>query len=169
MGGTQHEKPVLAASASESVRALEASVESNPSDPEATRALAQAYLDVRQPGMAIVLVETARPEVKVRPWVQHAYARALVDAGRSDEALAIEEHVVATCSPVVDVGSSAERQMSLSAAAAGCDPVLLASATRRADILRELVSLGVKDAEAHPEASLVAYQNATREARVMVE
>jgi hypothetical protein len=40
---------------------------------------------------------------------------------------------------------------------------------RRADILRELVSLGVEDAEAHPEASLVAYQNATREARVAVE
>jgi hypothetical protein len=168
MGGTQHEKPVLAATTSETVRALEVGAEMHPTDPEATRALAQAYLDARQPGMAVVLVEAARPEVRDRPRVEHVYARALVDAGRSDEALAVEERVVAACRPVVDGGSASERQMSLSAAAAGCDPVLLASATRRADILRELVSLGVKDAEAHPEASLVAYQNATREARVMV-
>jgi hypothetical protein len=40
---------------------------------------------------------------------------------------------------------------------------------RRADILRQLVSLGVEDAEAHPEEALLAYQNATREARVMVQ
>ena len=43
------------------------------------------------------------------------------------------------------------------------------TATRRADILRELVSLGVEDAQAHPEMSLVAYQNATREARIAVQ
>jgi hypothetical protein len=40
---------------------------------------------------------------------------------------------------------------------------------RRTDILHELVALGVEDAQAHPEMSLVAYQNATREARVMVQ
>jgi hypothetical protein len=51
----------------------------------------------------------------------------------------------------------------------GCDSFLLASAMRRTDILRALVSLGVEDAEAHPEAMLIAYQNATREARVMVQ
>jgi hypothetical protein len=51
----------------------------------------------------------------------------------------------------------------------GCDPVLLASAMRRADILRELVSMGVQDAQAHPEMSALAYQNATREARVVVQ
>jgi hypothetical protein len=33
--------------------------------------------------------------------------------------------------------------------------------------LRELVQLGVEDALAHPEASAIAYQNATREARLV--
>ena len=47
--------------------------------------------------------------------------------------------------------------------------MILASATRRVGILRELVSRGVEDAQAHPEETLVAYQNATREARVMVQ
>lgn len=164
LGGTQREKPVLAATESESIRSLEANAELHPADAEATRLLVQAYLDARQPGLAIVLVDSQGARVKDSVRVQHAYARALVDAGRSDEALAVERRVVETCSPLAEDGSEAR-----SAAAAGCDPLLLASAMRRADILRELVALGVEDAEAHPEASLVAYQNATREARVMIE
>ena len=47
--------------------------------------------------------------------------------------------------------------------------MLLASAMRRTDILRELVALGVEDAQAAPEMSYVAYQNATREARVAMQ
>jgi hypothetical protein len=159
LGGTQHERPVLARSATETVRSLEAEAELHPADPTATTRLAQAYLDARQPGVAIVLLESAPPHVKENPRVEHAYARALVDAGRSEEALAVERRVVDACSSLAQDG----------AAPPGCDPVLLASAMRRADILRELVSLGVEDAEAQPEASLVAYQNATREARVAVQ
>jgi hypothetical protein len=159
LGGTQHERPVLARSATETVRLLEAEVELHPADPMATTRLAQAYLDARQPGVAIVLVESSPVRVRENPRVEHAYARALVDAGRSDEALAVEQRVVDGCSSL-----ALERE-----APAGCDPVLLASAMRRADILRALVSLGVEDAEAQPEASLVAYQNATREARVAVQ
>jgi hypothetical protein len=160
LGGTQHERPVLPASASEAVRVLEETAEAHPGDPSATTRLAQAYLDARQPGMAIVLVESASKRVKESPQVEHAYARALVDAGRSEEALAVERRVVDACSVLADDGTLAK---------AGCDPVLLASAMRRADILRELVSLGIEDAEAQPEASLVAYQNATREARVALQ
>ncbi len=169
LGRTQHERPVLAVTASQTVRALEASAHLRPADPEATRRLAQAYLDTRQPGIAIVLVENAAPGVRESPRVRHAYARALVDAGRSDEALAVEVRVVDACSALAEDGSQDGHQRALRAAAGGCDPVLLASAMRRADILRELVSLGVEDAVAHPEASLVAYRNATREARVRVE
>jgi hypothetical protein len=159
MSGTQRERPVLAATASESLRALEAEVAAHPADVDPTRALAQAYLDARQPGLAVVLVEGARPAVHDDVRVQHVYARALVDEGRNEEALSVEKRVVASCRPLAEGG----------AALPGCDPVLLASAMRRTDILRELVSLGVEDAQAHPEMSLVAYQNATREARVMVQ
>jgi hypothetical protein len=40
---------------------------------------------------------------------------------------------------------------------------------RRTGILRELVAIGVEDSQARPAESLVAYQNATREAHVVVE
>jgi hypothetical protein len=159
MSGTQREKPVLAATEPEAVRTLEVAAAAHPGNAEATRALAQAYLDARQPGLAVVLVEGAAPTVRDDVRVQHVYARALVDAGRNEEALAVEKGVVAACRPLAE-GASARP---------GCDPTLLASAMRRTDILSELVSLGVNDAQANPEISLVAYQNATREARVMVQ
>jgi hypothetical protein len=159
MSGTQREKPVLAEAAPAAVRVLEFNAAVRPDDAESTRALAQAYLDARQPGLAIVLVEGSRRTVHDDVRIQHVYARALVDGGRNEEALAVETGVVATCHPIAE-GAPAP---------AGCDSVLLASAMRRTDILRELVALGVEDAQAHPEMSLVAYQNATREARVMVQ
>ena len=160
MSGTQREKPVLAATAPDAaVRVLEFNAAAHPDSVESTRALAQAYLDARQPGLAVVLVEGSKRTVHDDVRVRHVYARALVDEGRNEEALAVEQGVVLTCHLIAE-GAPAP---------AGCDAVLLASSMRRTDILRELVSLGVEDAQAHPEMSLVAYQNATREARVVVQ
>ena len=51
----------------------------------------------------------------------------------------------------------------------GATASLLASAVRRVGILRELATLGVSDVRAHPEASLIAYQNATREVRATIQ
>jgi hypothetical protein len=159
MSGTQREKPLLAATEPEAVRALEARVVGNPNDPEANRALEQAYLDAREPGLAVVLFESANATVRDDVRVQHVYARALIDEGRNDDALRVERQVLTTCRPVAEGGQ----------APTGCDAVLFASAARRTNILAELVAQGVQDAQAHPEASFAAYQNATREARVMVQ
>jgi hypothetical protein len=157
--GTQREKPILTGLAPESVRTLEALAAGHPGDVDATRALAQAYADQRQPGLAVVLCERAPAGMWADMRLRHLCARALVDEGRNEEALAIESDVVSTCRPLME-GAHAP---------AGCDLVVLASAMRRAEILRELVTLGVEDTQAHPEASLVAYQNATREARVILQ
>jgi len=159
MSGVQRERPVLGGVVPRSLRALEAGAAARPDDTAATRALAQAYVDVGQPGLAIAVVQAAPARVRAESSVMHVYARALFDEGESDRALAVEREVVAACRPLTEGG----------AAAAGCDPVLLASALRRVDIFRELVVLGVRDAQSHPEAALVAYQNATREARVVFE
>jgi hypothetical protein len=158
MAGPQREKALLATLALEPIRALEAKAASGPDDAEAARALAQAYVDARQPGLAVALVAVAPPAVRGDLRVRHVYARALMDQGRSEEALATEAGVLAACRPLVEGRSIA-----------GCDALLLASALRRTDVLRALVSLGVEDAQAHPEETLLAYQNATREARVMVQ
>ncbi|MBV9949938.1 MAG: hypothetical protein JOZ69_24055 [Myxococcales bacterium] len=157
MSSTGEERPVLL-TGSGRIAGLEASVALRPDDPGATLALVQGYLDARQPGLAIALFDGALRAVRGDVRVQHAYARALIEAGRNDQALEAEDRVLDACHPLEEGR----------AAAPGCDRSLFASAVRRSGILRELVALGVQDAAAHPEAARIAYRNATREARVAI-
>lgn len=136
----------------EKVRALESTrAAASPTEPGPLVALTQAYLDARAPGMAVQALEAAPLATRRAPAVEHAYARALLDQGRSSDALAAEKRVLTACATAVELD------------APPCSSWLVASATRRADILEELVRLGVEDAHAHPEASQVAYYRATRQ------
>jgi hypothetical protein len=179
--GTQRERPLLgglSGDVEDVVRAREADAAARPDDPQALRALAQVYLDAQQSGLAVAALEAAPAPLRADPRTQHLYARALLDQGRNDDALAVEARVVATCMPGVTAvardtpgvrevrdGSDHESDRA-SDHAIGCDALLLVQALRREAILRELVALGVEDTRAHPEESFIAYQNATREARV---
>jgi hypothetical protein len=155
-GTTQREKPVVGnAIHTGRVGALETNVAANPNDPVALRELGQAYLDIRQPGMAVGSIERAAPAVRGEPTVEHLYARALLDQGRSADALAAEQRVLARCAdPSIEAPT--------------CSAYLIASATRRAEIIEQLVQLGIEDANAHPEASSLAYHNATRQVSLSV-
>jgi len=149
-GSTQREKRVVGDSHTDRVALLEEQVAATPNDVVRVRELAQAYLDARAPGMALASIEHAAPAVRAEPTVEHLYARALLDQGRSADALAAERRVLARCAdPSSEVPA--------------CSTYLIASATRRAEILEQLVTLGVEDANAHPEASSLAYHNATRQ------
>ena len=153
-GSTQREKRVVGDSQSDRVALLEEQVAASPNDVARVRELAQAYLDARAPGMALASIEHAPAAVRAEPTVDHLYARALLDQGRSADALAAERRVLARC---------AESDTTAPSEAPACSTYLIASATRRAEILEQLVTLGVEDANAHPEASSLAYHNATRQ------
>lgn len=149
-GSTQREKRVVGDSHTDRVALLEEQVAATPNDVARVRELAQAYLDARAPGMALASIEHAPAAIRVEPTVEHLYARALLDQGRSADALAAERRVLSRCAdPSSEVPA--------------CSSYLIASATRRAEILEQLVTLGVEDANAHPEASSLAYHNATRQ------
>ena len=152
-GSTQREKRVVGETQTDRVALLEEQVAVAPNDSVKVRELAQAYLDARAPGMALASIERAPAAVRTEPTVDHLYARALLDQGRSADALAAERRVLAKCA---DPSSDAAR-------VPACSTYLIASATRRAEILEQLVTLGVEDANAHPEASSLAYHNATRQ------
>ncbi len=145
--GTQREKAVLADGHEAGVRSLEAAYAAHP-DTISLRELAQGYLDAAAPGLALNAIESAPTGLRGDAHIEHTYARALLDSGRASDALAAEQRVLAECDKV------------------GCDTWLLASATRRADILKELEKLGVDDAQAHPETASIAYHAATRQARL---
>jgi hypothetical protein len=157
--GSLHEHAVLTplgdatgAGRAAEIRALEAQVAAAPGDDCSVRALAQAYLDAQAPGMALAVLSRAPLDVRTLAKVEHLQARALIDEGRAGDALAVEHEVLKTCTIADGV----------------CDSWLVASARRRADILEELAAVGVEDARAEPEASAVAYHNATRDVRIAV-
>lgn len=155
-GTTQREKPVVGDSSQHGrIGALETRAAANPQDSKALRELAQAYLDVRQPGMAIGTIERALPAVRQDPTVDHLYARALLEQGRSGDALAAERRVLATCA-----APSGEVPV--------CSMYLIASATRRAEIIEQLVELGIEDTNAQPEASRLAYYSAARQVSLSI-
>ncbi|MDB4938526.1 MAG: hypothetical protein JWP87_5498 [Labilithrix sp.] len=154
-GSTQREKRVVGDSHTDRVALLEEQVAASPNDVARVRELAQAYLDARAPGMALASIEHAPIAVRTEPTVEHLYARALLDQGRSADALAAERRVLMACSNPPIPPPESEGPI--------CSSYLIASATRRAEILEQLVTLGVEDANAHPEASSLAYHNATRQ------
>src|ERR1700733_6148723 len=84
--GTQREKPVLAAVPSADLPRLEADVAARPPDPLALRGRAQAP--------ARSLTGHGPSAVRQEPRVDHTYARALLDQGRAEEALATERRVL---------------------------------------------------------------------------
>ena len=93
-GSTQREKRVVGDSHTDRVALLEEQVAATPTDVARVRELAQAYLDARAPGMALASIEHAPAAIRVEPTVEHLYARALLDQGRSADALAAERRVL---------------------------------------------------------------------------
>ncbi len=149
-GSTQREKRVVGDAHTDKVAAFEDQAAASPADPVRVKELAQSYLDAHQPGMALLTIERAPEAVRKDASVEHLYARSLLDQGRSADALAAERRVLSYCAdPTLEVPA--------------CSTYLIASATRRAEILEQLVNLGIEDANAHPEASSLAYHNATRQ------
>ena len=159
LGGLPGREHPVVRGAGEQVERLEAAVAAHPMDAASRINLARAYLDASSPGLAwSTLVDTPEAE-RQEPAVQHMAARVLIEQGKAREALGLERSVLLACGQDVSDGR---------AHAQGCDFWLVASAARRASILQELVKQGVEDAIAQPEASLVAYHEATHEARLAV-
>lgn len=148
--GTQREHRVVYDPRQDHLQALEIAYAESDHDPKKLVDLAQEYLDSASPGLAIGVIEAAPQNVRELPVIEHVYARALLDQGRAQDALAMEKKVLDQCANQT------------------CEGWLVASATRRTEILTELVQLGIDDAQAHPEASLIAYHNATRQASLAV-
>jgi len=151
------ERPVFAAGESgQRVERLEAQVAAHADDLGSRTELAHAYLDAGSPGLAWRALSETPESQRHAPLVEHMAARVLIEQGKANEALALERSVLSTCGD--DPSNTAP----------GCDFWVIVSATRRAAILQELVHQGVEDAIAQPEASLVAYHNATHEAHLSV-
>jgi hypothetical protein len=149
LGTTQHERRFIGHDADRSrIAALEHASAIAPSTPAALLALADGYLDARQPGMAVAAIERAARALRATPEVEHAYARALFADGRGTDALRAERRVVVAC-----------RERGNGEA---CTESLQAQSVRRIAMLEKLEAFGIEDAPQHPRATHLAYVAATR-------
>lgn len=113
-------------------------------------ALASAYLDRNQPGLATAVLEKAPREVRDRPEIAHLYARALFHRGRAREALAIARDASETCADT-----------------AACAPWILAKTTRQVAFLEQVVAAGIDDPEGNADALKAAYDRSTHAVRLV--
>jgi hypothetical protein len=105
-------------------------------------ALAAAYLDRGQPGLASAVIERAPRLIREDARIADLHARALFHRGRTREALAAVQDVLATCK----------------ADASRCRPWQVAKASGQAAFLEELVRAGVEDPMDNPQAVRAAYE-----------
>jgi len=119
-------------------------------------ALASAYLEREQPGLASAVIEKAPREVRAEPDVAHQEARALLRRGRVRDALAVAEKAQAACTAQA---SDADAQ--------ACPGWLAARTARQTVFLREVVAAGIEDLSADPTGARQAYERSARELRIV--
>lgn len=140
--------PLRAAPSLGDLPALETRAGAEPTPANLT-ALATAYLDQGQPGLASAVVENAPRRVRELPGIAHLEARALFRRGLVNEALAVAMQASNVC------------------AAGDCPPWLSAKTTRQVAFLTQIVAAGIDDPLADPAATRAAYERSTREVRLV--
>jgi hypothetical protein len=113
-------------------------------------ALAGAYLDREQPGLASAVIERAPREMRERPEVAQLYARALFHRGRAREALAVARDASDACPDT-----------------AACPAWLVARTTRQVAFLEQVVAAGIDDPRDNPSGTRAAYERSTHEVRLV--
>jgi len=128
---------------------LEAQAASN-GDASSVAALAGAYLDREQPGLATAVVERASRAVRAQPEVAVQQARALFQRGHAREALAVATEASDAC---------AESQ--------ACPAWVMAKTVRQVAFLEQMVAAGIDDPQANPTATRAAYERSAHEVRLV--
>ncbi|MDI3284811.1 hypothetical protein [Polyangium sp. 15x6] len=109
-------------------------------------ALASAYVDRGQPGLASAVIEKAPRAIQLDPRVADVAARALFHRGQSRKALATVEDALDACD----------------SEAVACRSWQVAKARRQAAFLHEVVAAGIEDPMTDPAAVRAAYERSTQ-------
>jgi len=113
-------------------------------------ALAGAYLDRGQPGLATAVIEKLPREMQARPEIAQLHARALFHRGHVRDALAVARDARESC-----------------ADNAACAPWLVAKTTRQVAFFEQVVAAGIEDPSSNPDATLAAYDRSSHEVRLV--
>ena len=139
---------------------LEDQVAHAPSDPTRVRRLAEAYLDLRRPGLAVAVLRAADPALLEEPTIAHRLAEAYERSGRVEDALATADLALRRCARALGT-----RPSSTPVPRHGCDARAHAVLSVHRDALAHLVAWGV-DRPLEDSRTADAYARATRRARL---
>jgi hypothetical protein len=143
-------KRTLAAAGSD-VTALESQAARAPTASNIA-ALATAYLDRDQSGLAAAVLDRASRDVREQPVLAQLSARTLFQRGRPREALALSLDTLQNCE---------------ARAKNACPAWLVAKMTRQVVFLKALEAAGIEDPSADPEATRAAYERSARDMRLV--
>ncbi len=142
---------------------LEDRVATDPADASAARDLADAYLSMRQPALAVSVLGAAAPEVREDPAVLHRLAKAYEETGRMDDAHATAELALARCGRALGTaGASSVTPIPRDA----CSERTYAALDMHARALGHMARWGVTDVQ-HDARARSAYTLAVRSARIV--
>ena len=130
---------------------LEARAALAPANAPTVAALAGAYLDRDQPGLATAVIEKAPQAVRETPSVAYLHARALFHRGRAREALAVARDASETCGGDTPA----------------CPAWLVAKTAGQVAFFEHVVAAGIDDPEDAPTATRAAYERSTHEVRLV--
>ncbi len=139
---------------------LEDRVAHEPDDPIGVRRLAEAYLDMHRPGLAVAVLRAADPAILERPTIAHRLAEAYERSGRVADALATADLALRRCARALGTRPSAT-PVPLHV----CDARAHAVLSVHRDALAHLVAWGVDRPSQDPRTA-DAYARATRRARL---
>ncbi len=150
--GRTNVRPLVGEAFAQEVAELETVAAREPST-SAARALANAYLDRNEPGLASAVLDRVPATDRQDPHLAYVEARTLYARGRSSEALTLLRGVERSCEERSD--------------AEACPAWLVAKVTRQATFLEALGEAGVEDPAREPEAARAALERSRRQGRVV--
>jgi len=129
---------------------LESRAAQEPASAKVVAALAAAYLERDQPGLASAVIEKAPRRIREQPEVGVLYARALFHRGRTRAALAVARDAGEAC-----------------ADSPSCPTWLVAKTARQVAFFEQVVAAGIDDPLDDPGATRAAYERSAREVRLV--
>jgi len=141
---------------------LEDSVARHPEDADAARELAETYLELRRPGLAVAVLSAADPAVREHPLVAHRLAQAYEASGRLRDARATARLALARCARALGTSDAPVGTPTPRHACRARDHVLLGMHVLA---LNRMLEWGVVDPRTDPRARL-AHDLSERRARI---
>lgn len=143
--------------------ALEDAFAADRSDPVLARRLADQYLFLRSPQMAVAALSASSPEVQEDPAILHRLAQAYEETGRMDDALATAHLALARCARALGTADASDLTP---VPTHGCTERTYAALDMHASALGHMARWGVTDPQADPR-SRTAYSLAVRSVRIL--